>query len=126
MTNTIILNLENKIHGYHTRMKELHFAAPSVSLHKIIDEFDGELCEFDDEIMEEAQAIFGFIEPGDIQPILPEALEFEALLVEIRDTLAEFLESTEGSATWTGIKSEIESFWHTLNKTIYLTKITKK
>jgi hypothetical protein len=76
--------------------------------------------------MEEAQAIFGFIEPGDIQPILPEALEFEALLVEIRDTLAEFLESTEGSATWTGIKSEIESFWHTLNKTIYLTKITKK
>lgn len=126
MTNTIILNLENKIHGYHTRMKELHFAAPSVSLHKIIDDFDGELCKFDDEIMEEAQAIFGFIEPGDIQPVLPEAMEFEALLVEIRETLAEFLESIEGSATWTGIRSETESFWHVLNKTVYLTKITKK
>jgi len=126
MNNELILNLENKIHGYHTRMKELHFAAPSVSLHKIIDEFDDELCKFDDEIMEEAQAIFGFIEPGDIQPTLPESLEFEALLVEIREALAEFLESIEGSATWTGIKSETESFWHVLNKTIYLTKITKK
>ena len=126
MTNELILNLENKIHGYHTRLKELHFSAPSVSLHKIIDDFDGALLKFDDELMEEAQALFGFIQPGDIQPVLPEAIEIEDLLQEIRGALASFLGSIEESRMFTGIKSEVEGFWHTLNKTIYLVQITKK
>ena len=39
MTNRYIEELENKLHGYHTRLKELHFGAPSVSVHKIIDDF---------------------------------------------------------------------------------------
>ena len=126
MTNKLILDLENKIHGYHTRLKELHFSAPSVSLHKIIDDFDGALLKYDDELMEEAQALFGFIQPGDIQPTLPEAMEIEDLLQEIRGTLASFLGSIEESRMFTGIKSETEGFWHTLNKTIYLVQITKK
>jgi hypothetical protein len=126
MKNELILNLENKIHGFHTRLKELHFAAPSVSIHKIIDDFDGELLEFDDEIMEEAQSLFDFILPGEIKPVLPESLEIEDLLQEIRGTLAGFLEAIEDSRMMTGIKSETESFWHTLNKTIYLIRIAKK
>ena len=75
MKNEYLLTIEGRLHGYHTRLKELHYSAPSYSLHKIIDEFDSELQEFDDTIMEDAQSVFGFIEPGMINPVLPEETE---------------------------------------------------
>lgn len=120
------MEFENALHGYHTRLKELHFSAPSHSLHVIIDEFDSSLCKFDDEIMEDAQAIFGFIEAGEIEPELPESMEIENLLIEIRSRLAEFLDSMKDVTMWTGIRNECEDFFHVINKTIYLVKIAKK
>jgi hypothetical protein len=125
MKNDYILSLEGKLHGYHTRLKELHYSAPSYDLHKIIDEFDEALLEFDDEIMEDAQSIYGFIEVGEIQPSLPSETEIEDLLQAIRGTLADTKEKLKGKLH-TGIHSEIDSFWHTINQTIYLVQLAKK
>lgn len=125
MNNEYLLNIENRLHGYHTRLKELHFSAESYSLHKIIDEFDGELCKFDDNIMEDAQSIFGIINPGEINPVLPEETEIEALLRSIRAMLAEIKDNCQ-EKLFTGIINEIDDFWHTINKTIYLIQIAKK
>lgn len=126
MKNQEIINLENKLHGFHTRLKELHFNAPSISIHKIIDEFDEELCSFDDSIMEDSQSIFGFIEPGDLNPELPESIEIEDLLVEIKQVILDFYKTLGDAVMWIGVKSEVENFIHTLCKTIYLIKIAKK
>lgn len=125
MTNEYLMSVENKIHGWRTRLKELHFSAPSYSLHKIIDDFVEELDEWDDSIMEDGQAIFGFIEPGDIQPVLPRATNILDLLGEIRATLADMKE-TLTETMYTGIINENDDFWHTVNKTIYLSKIAQK
>jgi DNA-binding ferritin-like protein len=125
MKNDYILGLEGKLHGYHTRLKELHFSAPNYSLHKIIDEFDSELLEFDDEIMEDAQSIFEVINVGEIKPVLPKETEIEDLLQAIRGTLAEAKEKLKGKL-YTGIINVIDDFWHTVNKTIYLVQIAKK
>lgn len=126
MKNDIVIKLENKLHGYHTRLKELHYSAPSISMHKIIDDFDESLQEFDDNIMEDSQAIFGFIEPGELSPELPDSLEIEDLLVELRNDIGDFMDAIGNSSTWTGVRNEVEDFWHVLNKTIYLVKIAKK
>ena len=123
MTNKYIEELENKLHGYHTRLKELHFGAPSVSVHKIIDDFDGALMSYEDEIMEDAQAVFGNFEVGQIQPVRPESTDILELLQEIRGTLSGFFDFMGTSVTWSGIRSETETFWHVLNKTIYLIKL---
>lgn len=125
MKNDYILILEGKLHGYHTRLKELHFSAASYDLHKIIDDFDSELLEFDDEIMEDAQSLFGIIEVGEIKPVLPEETEIEELLQAIRGTLADTKTKLKGNL-YTGIISEIDNFWHVVNKTIYLVQIAKK
>ena len=77
MENKFILDLENRFHGIHTRLKELHFSAPSMSIHKLVDDFDEEFLEFDDAFMENAQALWGLIKPGDLNPILPEAMTFK-------------------------------------------------
>lgn len=124
MKNEYLLSIENRLHGYHTRLKELHYSAPSYSIHKIIDKFDEELLEFDDTIMEDAQSIFGNIQPGMIQPVLPEEMEIEALLRGIRGMLAEMKDNLQ-EKLYTGINNTIDDFWATLNKTIYLIRIAK-
>jgi hypothetical protein len=125
MKNDYLVNLENKLHGYHTRLKELHYSAPSYSIHEIIDKFDEELLEFDDSIMEDAQSIFGQIEPGDLDPILPRETEIEALLGAIRADLADMKDKLS-EKLYTGIINEVDDFWHTVNQTIYLIQIAKK
>ena len=125
MNNEYLLAIEGRLHGYHTRLKELHFSAPTMSLHKVIDDFDSALQEFDDTIMEDAQSIFGFIEPGMINPVLPEETEIEALLRSIRAMLADMKDNLQ-EKLYTGIINTVDDFRSELNKTIYLVMICKK
>ena len=122
MRNEFIMSLENRLHGYHTRLKELHFSAPNMSTHKLIDEFDEDLLEFDDEVMEDAQAIFGRIKVGMIQPVLPKATNFKDLLIEIRADLVK-AKDILSEKMYTGIINVVDDFFHTVNKNIYLIDI---
>ena len=125
MRNEFILNLENQFHGIHTRLKELHYSASTMSIHKLVDEFDEEFQEFDDAIMENAQALWGFIKPGSLSPVLPEALEFEELLTDIRGILVSIKKEANDDLMWTGIINRVDDFFETTNKYIYLIKICK-
>lgn len=121
MENKFILDLENRFHGIHTRLKELHFSAPSMSTHKLIDDFDEEFLEFDDAFMENAQALWGLIKPGDLNPILPEAMTFQELLTEIKGLLVKIKrEASDNEIFWSGILNRVDDFMETVNKYIYL------
>lgn len=125
MTNQFIVDLENKIHGIHTRLKELHFSSPTLSIHKLIDEFDEEFLEFEDAIMENAQAIWGFIQPGTLNPELPEAMEIEELLEDIRGLLVTIKKEAKDNMMWTGIINRTDDFFETVNSFIYQIRIAK-
>jgi hypothetical protein len=127
MENKFILDLENKFHGIHTRLKELHFSAPSLSLHNMIDDFDGEFLEFEDAVMENAQALWGFFSVGDLNPILPDAKTFTELLAEIKGLLVMIKrEAKDREILWTGIINRVDDFMETVNKYIYLNMIALK
>jgi hypothetical protein len=96
-----------------------------MSIHKLIDDFDGEFQDFDDALMENAQALWGFIQPGTLNPILPEALEFENLLVDIRGLLTGIKREAGDDLMWSGIINRTDDFFETVNKYIYLIKICK-
>lgn len=125
MSNDFILNLENQFHGIHTRLKELHYSSATMSIHKLIDEFDEEFQEFDDAIMENSQALWGFFRPGDLNPTLPKALEFENLLEDIRGILVSIKKEAGDDYMWTGIINRVDDFFEVVNKYIYLIKICK-
>lgn len=125
MKNEFIIGLENKFHGIHTRLKELHYSPPTMSIHKLIDEFDDEFQDFDDAVMENAQALWGFIHPGDLNPVLPEAMEFEELLEDIRGILVSIKKESREDFMWTGIINRVDDFFETVNKYIYLIQICK-
>jgi hypothetical protein len=121
---TEILNFENRLQGYRTRVKELHFSAKKHSIHVILDDFSNDLASYEDEIMEEAQAIHGQYTPGEINPVLPRSLDAESLMKEIRADLANMREYFQSEAMYMGMQSETESFFHTVNKTLYLIKLS--
>lgn len=124
MENKFILDLENKFHGIHTRLKELHFSAKSMSIHKLVDEFDEEFLEFDDSVMENAQALWGIIKPGTLNPILPEAMTFSELLTEVKGILVMIKrEAADDEIFWSGIINRVDDFMETVNKYIYLNNI---
>ena len=128
MDNEFLINLENKIQGYKTRIKEMHFGGScGLSLHRLIDDFDKDFSEFEDDLMENAQALFGFIEPGELNPVLPEELnDFESLLEDIRGLLVSVKVEAGDAMMWTGIINIVDDFFSTVNKYIYQVKVVKR
>lgn len=121
-----MLSLEGKLQGYHTRLKELHFSAKCMDIHKLTDEFDDALLGFDDAIMENLQPLpnFGVIGVGEIHPELPEASEFKGLLLSVRGVLADFKkQATE--VMFSGANSIVDEFFAEVNKYIYLVNIVE-
>lgn len=117
------LEFENRLNGYRTRVKELHFSAKKHSIHVILDDFTNDLTEFEDEFMEDAQALHGQFTPGEIMPVLPKSLDSVSLLKEIRADLANMREFIT-SPMYAGLMSVLDDFFHTVNKTIYLLKLS--
>ena len=111
MNNEFILNLENEFQGINTRLKELHFSSQTMSIHRLIDDFTDEFKKFEDAIMENAQALWGFIKPGDLDPVLPDALEFEELLVDLRGKLTKVKIEAKDNMMWTGIINRVDDLF---------------
>lgn len=118
-----MLDVENKLHGFHTRIKEIHYSSPSFNIHKLTDSFDSELGEFDDAIMENAQALWGFIQPGDLDPELPEAIDFLGVLQDIRGLLVSIKKEAGDNLMWSGIINRVDDFFEIVNSYIYQVKI---
>ena len=114
----------NKIEGFKTRIKELHWSSPSHSLHIIIDEFSSEIADFEDSLAENSIALLDFVYPGDLNPTLPEETEFESLLEAVRALLSGLKTDCSEELYWSGVVNIIDDFWTTTNRYIYLTKIS--
>ena len=125
MNNEFFLKIANKLQGQGTRLDEVHWCSPSRSVHKVVDEYHEEFNEFKDALMENVQALFGFIRPGELSPELPESLEFENLLMEIRAMLTSIKKEISDAIAMSGICNIVDDQFEVVNKYIYLIKITK-
>ena len=121
-----LIELINKIEGFQTRLKELHWNTGPISIHKLIDEFQDELGEFEDAVVENAVPFVGFFEPGTLNPTLPEESSFSDVLEGIRGLVISYKREIGDSLMWSGSISIIDDFLSTINKFIYLVKIEKK
>lgn len=114
-----IINFINRLEGYGTRWKELHWSAPSMSHHKLCDEIRDILSDYEDAIAEDSQGMYGDIQVGEIHPVLPASTEAISLLKEIRADVAN-MKNKWSSQMYTGLVNESDDLFHELNKYIYL------
>lgn len=118
-----LVDVLNKLEGHKTRLKELHWSSPSRSFHVIIDEFSSEIAEFEDALAENSIALLDFVFPGDLNPVLPQEKDFESELEAIRAILSG-IKADCNENYWSGVVNLVDDFWTTVNKYIYLAKIT--
>ena len=112
--------------GFQTRLKELHWNTGPISIHKLIDEFQDELGEFEDSVVENAVPFVGFFEVGTLNPTLPDESNFSDVLEGIRGLVISYKREIGDSLMWSGSINIIDDFLSTINRFIYLVKIEKK
>lgn len=120
-----ILNVINQCEGFMTRVHELHYSAYNMSTHKLCDEVGDAISDFQDNIAEDAQAIYGQIQVGELNPVLPKAATLVDLLIEVR-TMILNMKSTLTESMYTGIINECDDMFHKVNQFIYLARICER
>ena len=116
--------LLNKLAGYKIRIKELHWDASNMSLHKLCDDVTDKLYGFEDSLAEELQTLYGKIQPGDIKEELPKAIKLNEFLAELLQDVYQYYGHIS-DAKYIGVRSVVEGFIHELNVCIYLCDMTK-
>lgn len=120
-----ILNVINSLEGMSVRIDELHWSSNTMSLHKLCDEVGESISDFQDNIAEDAQAIYGQIQVGELNPVLPKAATLVDLLIEVR-TMILNMKSTLTESMYTGIINECDDMFHKVNQFIYLARICER
>lgn len=115
-----IIEFINKLEGWKTKCKNLHWSAPKKNIHTYLDEFLSILSDYQDELAEETMGIFERFQPNVLKGIGSDTLNAIDFIIEVKDNTLEFYNSLPEDIEYSGIVSECESFIHNINKYRYL------
>lgn len=110
----------NKLEGWKTRCKNLHWSAPKKNIHVYLDEFLSILSDYQDSLAEEVMGIYGKFQPNILNGVSCEQLNAIDFIKEVRKDTLSFYEMIPQDTIHKGITSECESFIHNVNKYNYL------
>lgn len=117
---SLFLNFINKLEGWKTKCKNLHWAAPKKNIHEYLDDFLGVLSDYQDGLAEGYMGILGKMQPNAIKGIASDTLNAMDLLNEVIENTVKFYENIPEGTIYKGIASECETFIQNLNKYKYL------
>jgi hypothetical protein len=126
--NENVINFLSFLESAKTRCKEIHWnAAYTMSYHELADDVLDGISDYQDSIAEEAQALYGNIKIGELNPVKL-SMEIDTLtmlLSAIRAELAK-MKDVWTEKMFTGLVNETDDYWHLVNKQIYLARICQK
>lgn len=114
-----IINYINKLQGYKTAIKNLHWSAKHMSEHKLLDEIADSVANNQDEIAEMCQGLYGKIKLNELKPKRYKITNSKKMLFDLLRDTKSFLSSIKGREL-TGIRSVVEAFIGEINKYVYL------
>lgn len=121
----VIIAYINKLHGYKTAVKNLHWSAKNMSEHKLCDDIISLIDDNEDEIAEICQGIHKQIKLNELKPIQYKIVSTDKLLYDLLNDTNEFLNKLNGKR-YIGLKSVLENFISELNKFKYLIRFCVK
>lgn len=113
-------NFLNRLEGWKTKCKNLHWSAPKRNTHEYLDAFLGILSDYQDGLAEGTMGILGKLEPNVIKGIESNTLNAIDFINEIKQFTLEFYEHIPQDTVYKGITSECETFIQNINKYNYL------
>ena len=123
-TEQFFINFINKLEGFKTKCKNLHWSAPKKNIHVYLDEFLDVISDYQDSIAEDYQGILGHMAPNAIKGISCDCLNAIDFIKEVSVKTEEFYNKIPQDTCYAGIKSETETFIHNIFKYKYLFELT--
>ena len=116
----MFIDFLNKLEGWKTKCKNLHWAAPKKNIHVYLDDFLEILSDYQDGLAEGYMGILGKMQPNVIKGIPSEALNAFDFISEVKYNTITFYENLPKDTIYKGIASECETFIQNINKYDYL------
>ena len=110
----------NKLEGWKTKCKNLHWAAPKKNIHVYLDEFLDILGDYQDGLAEGYMGILGKMQPNVIKGIPSDTLNAMDFIEEVKIDTLSFYDKIPQETVYKGITSECETFIQNINKYKYL------
>ena len=125
--NKKVLSFVNKLEGYKTAIKELHWDADNMSQHELCDKIADSIAEFQDTVSEVEQSITGKLATGNLKPVAYKVTSLKKFVEDVLDATNSFYKSIEDEGdTYTGMRSDCESFLSDMQRNLYLVNFTMK
>ena len=118
--NHIFIGFLNKLEGWKTKCKNLHWAAPKKNIHVYLDEFLSVLSDYQDGLAEGYMGILGKMQPNVIKGIPSGTLNAIDFINEVKGATIIFYDKIPQETVYKGIASECETFIQNINKYRYL------
>lgn len=120
-----ILTYINKLEGYKTAIKNLHWSSSNMSEHKLFDDIADEVASYQDEVSEMAQGKHGQVKKNELKPIAYKITTSKAFLEDLHKTAEEFRNSLN-EKEYVGIRSVVEAFIGKVEQFMYLLPLALK
>ena len=115
-----------KIMAFADKFKQLHWASATMSMHKTIDDFGGELEEFKDAIAENIQSIIGQFNGDEITKLeLPIQNDPLQLINEVKICVVNWFDLHKDDMEYEGCRNISSGFLETVHRYIYLFRLCK-
>lgn len=118
--NEFFISFLNKLEGWKTKCKNLHWAAPKKNIHVYLDEFLEILSDYQDSLAEGYMGILGKMQPNVIKGIASDTLNAIDFITEVKNSTISFYDKIPHETVYKGITSECETFIQNINKYKYL------
>ena len=123
-TEQFFINFINKLEGFKTKCKNLHWSAPKKNIHVYLDDFLSVISDYQDSIAEDYQGILGHMQPNVIEGVKSQSLNAIDFINEVKIATETFYNNIPSDTCYVGIKSETEAFIHNIFKYKYLFELT--
>lgn len=121
---SMFIEFLNRLEGWKTRCKNLHWSAPKRNVHIYLDEFLDMISAYQDGLAEGFMGIKGKLEPNVLKGT--ESTSFNAIdfVEEVLNSTIEFYNNLPQDTIFKGIVSECETFIQSITKYKYLFSLT--
>lgn len=125
--NNKVLGFVNKLEGWKTAIKTLHWDSDSLSQHELCDKIADCISEFQDKVSEVEQSINGNIDKNQLKGVSYKVTNLRKFVEDVLDETNTFYKSLEDDGdSYVGMRSDCESFLSDMQRNLYLVNFTMK
>ena len=123
----VILDYINKMEGWKTAIKSLHWDADNLSQHKLCDDIAGTIADFQDQVSEVEQAISGNLSVNTLKGAPYKIKDLKTFIQDVLDDTNVFYKKVKKLGDdYIGMASDCESFLSDMQRNLYLVNFTVK